>query len=133
MPAIVVLLAVGNTTMIIIYVVSTLQSYRCGQELNYRFVIRHYGDEICPWCVNNIFGMMPTRILHPFNLLHVVVPVELKCIKLTRARRAHTPHAAAMPEHAMTMGVALCMSVHNDNAVKIKTKMKTNIPRWRSN
>ena len=35
----------------------------------------------------------------------------------------HIPHT--LPEHAMTMGIALYMSVHN-NAVKVKTKMKMN-------
>ena len=35
----------------------------------------------------------------------------------------HIPRT--LPQHAMTMGIALCMSVHN-NAVKVKTKMKVN-------
>ena len=40
---------------------------------------------------------------------------------LSLRKLEHIP--SALPEHAMTMGIALCMSVHN-NAVKVKTKMK---------
>ena len=35
----------------------------------------------------------------------------------------HIPRT--LPEHAITMGIALCMSAHN-HAVKVKTKMKMN-------
>ena len=48
----------------------------------------------------------------------------MKCLLSQLELIEHIPRAL---QHAMTMGIALCMSVHNNHAaVNVKTKMKMN-------
>ena len=47
------------------------------------------------------------------------------CNSITKIILELVEHIPRALQHAMTMGIALCMSVHN-NAVKVKTKMKMN-------
>ena len=58
-----------------------------------------------------------------YRLVFCITLSFFKCVHEQLELVEHIPRV--LPEHAMTMGIALCMSLHN-HAVKIKTKMKIN-------